>query len=106
MKALEDARRKEGLSGKVFHSDQGVQYKSLAFKKLLSKNGIIGSMSRRGNCYDNAFVETFFKSLKSELLWNQSFESEDHLRYEIFDYIEYWYNRKRIHTSRGEVQKS
>jgi transposase InsO family protein len=56
-------------------------------------------MSRRGNCYDNAFVETFFKTLKSELIWNQSFRNEDHLRKEIFEFIEVWYNRKRIHSS-------
>jgi transposase InsO family protein len=99
IKALEDASIKEGVSGKIFHSDQGVQYKSLAFRKLLSDNNIQGSMSRRGNCYDNSFVETFFKSFKSELFWNQSFESEDHLRSEIFEYIESWYNRKRIHSS-------
>jgi transposase InsO family protein len=99
IKALSDARAKEGVIGKVFHSDQGVQYKSLAFRELLSENGIQGSMSRRGNCYDNAFVETFFKSFKSELFWNQNFESEEHLRSEIFEYIESWYNRKRIHTS-------
>ncbi|WP_156979760.1 IS3 family transposase, partial [Bacteriovorax sp. BAL6_X] len=58
-----------------------------------------GSMSRRGNCYDNAFVETFFKTIKSELLWNQNFLSEKHLKFEIFEYIESWYNRKRIHSS-------
>jgi len=99
IKALEDASKKEGRTGKVFHSDQGVQYKSLAFRKLLSNHKIQGSMSRKGNCYDNAFVETFFKSFKSELFWNQSFESEDHLRSEITEYIEVWYNKKRIHTS-------
>ena len=99
IKALSDARAKEGVTGRVFHSDQGVQYKSLAFRKLLSDNDIQGSMSRRGNCYDNAFVETFFKSFKSELFWNQSFKNEEHLRSEIFEYIESWYNRKRIHSS-------
>jgi putative transposase len=99
IKALEDASRKEGGTGKVFHSDQGVQYKSLAFRKQLSDYKIQGSMSRKGNCYDNAFVETFFKSFKSELFWNQNFESEEHLRSEITEYIEVWYNKKRIHTS-------
>jgi len=99
IKALSNATKKEGQVGKIFHSDQGSQYKSLAFRKILNDYGIKGSMSRKGNCYDNAFVETFFKTLKSELLWNQSFESEEHLRSEIFNYIECWYNRKRIHTS-------
>jgi putative transposase len=97
--ALSDASSREGVAGKVFHSDQGVQYKSLAFRELLSDHDIKGSMSRKGNCYDNAFVETFFKTFKSELIWNQTFESEEHLRSEIFEYIEIWYNRKRIHSS-------
>ena len=99
IKALESACQNEGLSGSIFHSDQGVQYKSKKFKKLLNEKGIQGSMSRKGNCYDNAFVETFFKSFKSELLWNQNFKNEEHLKYEIFEYIESWYNRKRIHSS-------
>ena len=89
----------EGGRGMICHSDQGTQYKSMAFRKLLDDWGITDSMSRKGNCYDNAFVETFFKTLKSELLCNQSFESEEHLRYENFDYIDRWYNRKRIHSS-------
>ena len=99
IEALSDACRREGVSGSIFHSDQGVQYKSLDFRALLSNKGIEGSMSRKGNCYDNAFVETFFKTLKSELLWNQSFKNEEHLKNEIFEYIESWYNRKRIHSS-------
>jgi transposase InsO family protein len=99
IKAFEDASRIEGVTSRVFHSDQGVQYKSVAFKRMLSDNKIEGSMSRKGNCYDNAFVETFFKSFKSELFWNQGFESEEHLRSEIFEYIEVRYDKKRIHTS-------
>ena len=75
------------------------QYASGAFRQQLSKHELSQSMSRRGNCYDNAFVETFFKSFKSELFWNQNFESEEHLRSEITEYIEVWYNKKRIHTS-------
>lgn len=101
IRALEDSYRREGVAGSIFHSDQGVQYKSLAFKEKLKAIGSKASMSRRGNCYDNAFIESFFKSLKSELLWNQSFRSEAHLRQEIFEYIEYWYNRKRIHSGLG-----
>jgi putative transposase len=75
IKALSNAAKKEGLTGTIFHSDQGAQYKSLAFRKLLNDYEIQGSMSRKGNCYDNAFVETFFKTLKSELIWNQDFRN-------------------------------
>jgi putative transposase len=99
IKAFKSACRIEGETASTFHSDQGVQYKSLNFNKLLIKKGVQGSMSRRGNCYDNAFVETFFKTLKSELIWNQDFRDEGHLKKEIFEFIEVWYNRKRIHTS-------
>lgn len=99
IKALKNACASEGEAGGIFHSDQGVQYKSIKFKKLLEEKGILGSMSRKGNCYDNAFVETFFKTFKSELLWAQSFFNEEHLESEIFEYIECWYNRKRIHSS-------
>ena len=99
IKALENACKGERKVASVFHSDQGTQYKSLRFRDILRKYGIKGSMSRRGNCYDNAFVETFFKTIKSELLWNQNLSSEKHLKFEIFEYIESWYNRKRIHTS-------
>ncbi len=98
-RALNNACKNENSVGSVFHSDQGAQYKSINFRKLLKEKGIQGSMSRKGNCYDNAFVETFFKTLKSELLWNQTFRSEEHLKFEIFEYIESWYNRKRIHSS-------
>nr|WP_232215051.1 IS3 family transposase [Bacteriovorax sp. BAL6_X] len=99
IKALENACKREREVASVFHSDQGAQYKSIGFRDTLKKYKIRGSMSRRGNCYDNAFVETFFKTIKSELLWNQNFLSEKHLKFEIFEYIESWYNRKRIHSS-------
>ena len=56
-------------------------------------------MSRKGNCYDNAYVETFFKSFKSELIWIKEFSSEEELKREVFEFIEIWYNRKRMHSS-------
>lgn len=85
----------------LFHSDRGVQYASQEFRDLLDGKGAIPSMSRKGNCYDNAFVETFFKSLKSELIYRNDYDCEKALRSAIFEYIETWYNRKRLHSSLG-----
>jgi putative transposase len=68
---------------------------------LLDGKKALPSMSRKGNCYDNAFVESFFKSLKSELILREVFETEKDLRSAIFEYIETWYNRKRLHSSLG-----
>ena len=98
-KALRRAFSLEGTAANIFHSDQGVQYKSKVFRKVLQDMGIKASMSRRGNCYDNAYVETFFKTFKSELLWNDDFKSEDDLRFKIFKYIELFYNKKRLHSA-------
>lgn len=85
----------------LFHSDRGVQYSSHEFRDLLEGKSAIPSMSRKGNCYDNAFVETFFKSLKSELIYRNDYDSETAFRIAIFEYIETWYNRKRVHSSLG-----
>jgi putative transposase len=71
------------------------------FRKLLEGKQAIPSMSRKGNCYDNAFVETFFKTLKSELIYRGKFETEEKLKSAVFEYIETWYNRKRLHSSLG-----
>lgn len=100
--ALEMAFAREGNNaGVIFHSDRGVQYASSDFRELLDDKKAIPSMSRKGNCYDNAFAETFFKTIKSELIYRQEFESEKDLRSAIFEYIETWYNRKRLHSSLG-----
>lgn len=102
VEALKMAFDREGNhAGIVFHSDRGVQYVSDEFTKLLEGKKALPSMSRKGNCYDNAFVETFFKTLKSELIYREQFESEEQLRAAVFEYIETWYNRKRLHSSLG-----
>lgn len=102
VEALKMAFDREGNhAGIVFHSDRGVQYVSDEFTKLLEGKRALPSMSRKGNCYDNAFVETFFKTLKSELIYREQFESEEQLRAAVFEYIETWYNRKRLHSSLG-----
>lgn len=87
--------RHPDLKGLVFHSDQGWQYQMRNYQIQLKEKGIIQSMSRKGNCLDNAVMENFFGLLKSELLYLQSFESVKHFKQELVDYIE-WYNTKRI----------
>lgn len=100
--ALKMAFDREGnLAGIVFHSDRGIQYASKEFNDFSRGKKVLPSMSRKGNCYDNAFVETFFKTLKSELIYRERFENEKELRSAIFEYIETWYNRKRLHSSLG-----
>jgi transposase InsO family protein len=79
----------------ILHSDQGWQYQMKRYQHRLQKKGIIQSMSRKGNCYDNSVMENFFGLLKSELLYLQGFKSIEHFRMELEDYIDY-YNNKRI----------
>ena len=85
----------------VSHSDRGSQYAADEYRNELQKLGITPSMSRRGNCYDNAYAETFFHSLKVELVHRRRFKTRDEARAAIFEYIEVWYNRQRIHSSLG-----
>ena len=85
--------------GLIHHTDQGRQYSSAAYLDLLKHHGMITSMSRRGNCYDNAVAESFFSSLKNELVHDCSFRTRDEARTAIFEYIEVFYNRQRRHQS-------
>ena len=85
----------------LHHSDQGVQYASFSYHKLLAKHHIIPSMRRRGNCYDNAAMESFFGSLKSELEAPRGFPSHQQAKTALFEYIEMFYNRRRLHSSLG-----
>lgn len=82
-------------TGIILHSDQGWQYQMKSYQMMLKKKGIKQSMSRRGNCLDNAVMENFFGLLKSELLYLQEFESIAHFRQELIDYLDY-YNHRRI----------
>lgn len=84
----------------IFHSDQGVQYCTAELRRIFTLLGITQSMSRKGNCYDNAFAESFFHSLKNEL-GEKCFASKELARRAIFEYIEAWYNTKRLHSSLG-----
>ena len=91
-----DSRQPE--AGLVHHSDRGSQYASAAFQTALVKNECLGSMSRKGNCWDNAVAESFFKSLKQELIYQQRFTTRQQARLAIFEYIEVYYNRQRKHS--------
>lgn len=85
--------------GLVFHSDRGVQYASKKFTKTIESYGVIRSMSRKGNCWDNAVAESFFKSLKTELIYGNKLIAKEKMELEIFEYIEIWYNKKRRHST-------
>jgi putative transposase len=83
----------------LLHTDRGVQYASSEYRQVLGQTGLIASMSRRGNCYDNATMESFWATLKLDLVYRSSFETRAQARREIFDYIETFYNRQRAHSS-------
>lgn len=83
----------------IFHSDRGVQYASHEFRKCFKGLPVLQSMSRKGNCWDNAIAESFFKTLKTEMVYHRKFETRAQAKLEIFDYIEVWYNRKRRHSA-------
>jgi putative transposase len=97
--ALAQRRPDPGL---VWHSDQGSQFVSLAFGQKARAAGIAQSMGSRGDCYDNAVAESFFATLKKELVHRRSWPTKDELRSEVFDYIEVFYNRERRHSTLGQ----
>jgi len=96
--ALYERRPGPGL---IHHSDRGAQYASADYRELLQRNGIICSMSRRANCWDNAVAESFFSTLKTELVAGRIYASREQARLAVFEYIECFYNRKRLHSSIG-----
>ncbi|WP_430812982.1 MULTISPECIES: IS3 family transposase, partial [unclassified Carboxylicivirga] len=82
--------------GLIFHSDQGVQYACREFRDIISANGLVTqSMSRRGNCWDNAVAESFFKSLKTEWVYHRNYQTRKQANMSLFEYIETWYNTRR-----------
>ncbi|WP_114378407.1 IS3 family transposase [Paenibacillus prosopidis] len=85
----------------LHHSDRGSQYASHDYQARLKKYGMKGSMSRKGNCYDNACIESFHSVLKKELIYLDKFKTREQARKCIFEYITCFYNRKRIHSSIG-----
>lgn len=86
-------------AGLLLHSDRGSQYASQAYQRLLNQQGIICSMSRKGNCWDNSPMESFFRSLKVECIYRQTFEEREQAKLAVFDYIEVFYNRQRKHSA-------
>ncbi len=83
----------------LFHSDRGIQYASTDHRRALAQAGLLASMSRKANCYDNAAMESFWSTLKLELVYRRDFVNPAQARNEIFDYIEAFYNRQRIHSA-------
>jgi transposase InsO family protein len=88
-------------AGLVFHSDRGVQYASYDYRHALEHAQAIASMSRKGNCYDNAAMESFWSTLKHELIYRRHFKTRAEARQAIFDFIEVFYNRQRLHSALG-----
>jgi putative transposase len=94
--ALQRRRPRRGL---IHHSDRGVQYACRAYQQLLAYHGICPSMSRQGNCWDNAVAESFFATLERELIDDAQWRSRQQARAAVFGFIEIWYNRQRLHSS-------
>lgn len=97
-KALLRRRPDEGL---LVHSDRGVQYASADFRKLLKQKNFVQSMSRKGNCWDNSVAESFFHTIKTQLIYHRRFQRRDELEQALFNYIEIYYNRRRRHSTNG-----
>ena len=95
--------RRRMPKGVIVHSDRGSQYCSLAYQALITKYALVCSMSAKGNCYDNACAESFFHTLKVEVIHGEYFATRDEVRRAVFEYIEVDYNRNRRHSTNGYV---
>jgi len=93
--------QRQPAAGLVFHSDRGVQYASHAYRDALQHAQTLASMSRKGNCYDNATMESFWSTLKHELIYRRDFQTRAEARQAIFEFVEVFYNRQRRHSSLG-----
>jgi putative transposase len=98
--ALAQRRARHGL---IHHTDQGRQYADGTYQRVLQAHGMIPSMSRKGDCFDNACAESFFSTLKNELVHHATFHTREEARTAIFEYIEVFYNRQRLHQTLGYV---
>jgi transposase InsO family protein len=101
MRALQSAVERRRPERLMHHSDRGCQYTSEAYRSALRDAGIEVSMSRKGNCWDNAVAESFFSTLKNELIHRRHWSTRLELQAAVFDYIEVFYNRKRLHSTLG-----
>lgn len=97
-KAITERKPKAGL---IIHSDRGSQYASHRYRKMLRENNITQSMSSKGNCYDNAPTESFFSTLKRELIYRENYKTREEAKRSIFEFIEVFYNRQRRHSTLG-----
>lgn len=88
-------------AGLIVHSDRGSQYASAVYQNLLSKHGFVCSMSRKGNCWDNAVMERFFLNLKMERVWRKTYANHTEAMQDVVDYIVTFYNNVRLHSSLG-----
>lgn len=95
--------RRGQVKNVIVHSDQGVTYASGAYRKLLARNQLLCSMSRKGECLDNAVAESFFSSLKTELVDHEDYRTREEARQSLFEYIEVFYNRRRRHSYLGNI---
>jgi len=86
-------------AGLLHHSDRGSQYAATSYQQVLAAHGVTASMSRKGNCWDNACIESFFGTLKRELVYHRHYATRDEAKQDIFEYIEVFYNRKRRHST-------
>jgi transposase InsO family protein len=98
--AMTHRRPRPGL---IHHTDQGATYTSGAYQRRLVQTGLVASMSRKGNCYDNAVVESFFSTLKNELVHERDYRTREEAQAEVFEFIEVFYNRQRLHQTLGYV---
>ena len=90
-------------AGLIHHSDRGIHYACHEYRELLAAHGFQASMSRRGDCWDNAVVESFFSTLELELIMRSTWQTRDDARVAIFRFIESWYNRRRRHFTLGYI---
>jgi putative transposase len=88
-------------AGLIMHTDRGSQYGAESYRQLLTQHGMQPSMSRKGNCWDNAVAESFFHTLKTELIYLEDFDTHEHAQTAVFEYIEVFYNRQRCHSANG-----
>jgi putative transposase len=93
--------QRKPAAGVIFHSDQGSAYGANAYRELMEKHGVRASMSRKGNCHDNAVAESFFSSLKNEVMQDRLFATRAEAKAVVADYIEVYYNRMRLHQTLG-----
>ena len=103
-KALKMAIRQRSVEpGLIFHSDRGSQYAGKDYQELLQNYGILPSMSRKGDCWDNAVAESFFATIKRELINRAVWINQKNLRMAVYEYVEVFYNRRRRHSTNGNL---